>query len=175
MERDWGDGPRFDILAGLDFLSEKGDIEEGKLIVLGGSYGGYMSLLLHGRHPERFTSVVDICGVSNLFSFSKSVPESWKPIMERWVGHPERDKEKMTADSPVTYLAQMTKPMLVVQGANDPRVVKEESDQIVNALREQGTNVDYLVFDDEGHGFTKLENRITMFETILEFLHKHRK
>ncbi|MBM7837249.1 dipeptidyl aminopeptidase/acylaminoacyl peptidase [Alkalihalobacillus xiaoxiensis] len=175
VERDWGDGPRFDILAGLDFLSGKGDIEEGKLIVLGGSYGGYMSLLLHGRHPERFTSVVDICGVSNLFSFSKSVPESWKPIMERWVGHPERDKEKMTEDSPVTYLAQMTKPMLVVQGANDPRVVKEESDQIVNALREQGTDVDYLVFDDEGHGFTKLENRITMFETILEFLHKHRK
>lgn len=81
----------------------------------------------------------------------------------------------MTADSPVTYLAQMTKPMLVVQGANDPRVVKEESDQIVNALRAQGTDVDYLVFDDEGHGFTKLENRITMFETILEFLHKHRK
>lgn len=175
VERDWGDGPRFDILAGVDSLVEKGEIEAEKLIVVGGSYGGYMSLLLHGRHSERFTSVVDICGVSNLFSFSKSVPDSWKPIMESWVGHPERDQAKMTADSPTTYLTEMTKPMLVVQGANDPRVVKEESDQIVDSLREQGTEIEYLIFDDEGHGFSKLENRVTLFETILQFLEKHKR
>ncbi len=80
----------------------------------------------------------------------------------------------MTADSPITYLTEMTKPMLIVQGANDPRVVKEESDQIVEALRNQGTEVDYLVFEDEGHGFTKLGNRIELFETVRAFLERYR-
>ncbi|UTR07281.1 S9 family peptidase [Alkalihalobacillus sp. LMS6] len=173
VEGDWGEGPRSDILEGLDVLTAQKKMDPEKLVVLGGSYGGYMTLLLHGRHPERFKAAVDICGVSNLFSFVETVPESWKPVMDRWVGNPEKDKERLIKDSPITYLESMTKPMLVIQGANDPRVVKEESDQIVDALRKQGTDIDYLVFEDEGHGFTKVENRITMFETIIRFLNRH--
>ncbi|WP_255357882.1 S9 family peptidase [Geomicrobium sp. JCM 19037] len=85
---------------------------------------------------------------------------------------PETDKERFTRDSPITYLSSMTKPMLVVQGANDPRVVQEESDQIVEALRAQGSELDYLVLDDEGHGFSKKKNEINVTKKINEFLLK---
>src|SRR5699024_5288850 len=137
-----------------------------KLFLVGGSYGGYMALLLHGRHPEYFKAVVDIFGPSDLFTFVQSVPPHWKPIMERWLGDPERDKERFVKDSPVTYLDGMTKPMLVIQGAKDPRVVKEESDQIVAKLKEEGRDVEYLVLDDEGHGFSKKkeeDNKLSLY------------
>ncbi|GAE45370.1 acylamino-acid-releasing enzyme [Mesobacillus boroniphilus JCM 21738] len=136
---------------------------------MGGSFGGYMALLLHGRHPEYFKAVVDIFGPSNLFSFIDSVPEHWKPIMNQWVGDPVKDFDKLTEYSPITYLDTMTKPMLIIQGANDPRVVKQESDQIVKALQEKGRDVKYLVLEDEGHGFSKKENEILVNRTILEF------
>lgn len=174
VEQDWGEGPRLDCVAGIEWLFETGRCSRDSLYVLGGSYGGYMTLLLAGRHPEYFKAVIDIFGVSNLFTFVKSVPDHWKPIMERWVGDPVRDKERFEKDSPITYLSSMTKPMLVIQGANDPRVVKEESDQIVKALQEQGTEVEYLVLDDEGHGFSKKENEIRVYKQILNFLEKHR-
>lgn len=173
VERDWGEGPRLDCVAGIEWLFETGKSDRDKLFVLGGSYGGYMTLLLAGRHPEYFKAVIDIFGVSNLFTFVKSVPEHWKPIMDKWVGDPERDKERFEKDSPITYLDSMRKPMLVIQGANDPRVVKEESDQIVEKLKEQGTEVDYLVLDDEGHGFSKKENEIKVYKQIIDFLDKH--
>ncbi|WP_078393980.1 alpha/beta hydrolase family protein [Shouchella patagoniensis] len=86
VEGDWGDGPRYDVIACVEYLIDQGWVNREKLFVLGASYGGYMSLLLHGRHPDYFKAVIDICGVSNLFSFSSSVPDSWKPIMEQWVG-----------------------------------------------------------------------------------------
>ncbi|UCZ54872.1 S9 family peptidase [Bacillus shivajii] len=175
VEQDWGEGPRLDCVAGIEWLFETGKCDRDKLFVLGGSYGGYMTLLLAGRHSEYFRAVIDIFGVSNLFTFIHSVPDHWKPIMERWLGDPERDKERLTKDSPITYLETMTKPMLVIQGANDPRVVKEESDQIVDALKKQGTEIDYLVLDDEGHGFSKKENEIEVYKTILQFLEKYRK
>ncbi|MCD8508597.1 MAG: S9 family peptidase [Bacillus sp. (in: Bacteria)] len=174
VEQDWGEGPRLDCVAGIEWLFETGKCNRDSLYVLGGSYGGYMTLLLAGRHPEYFKAVIDIFGVSNLFTFVESVPDHWKPIMERWVGDPIRDKERFKKDSPITYLSTMTKPMLVIQGANDPRVVKEESDQIVKALQEQGTEVEYLVLDDEGHGFSKKENEIKVYKQILNFLEKHR-
>jgi dipeptidyl aminopeptidase/acylaminoacyl peptidase len=132
-----------------------------------------MALLLHGRHPEYFKAVIDIFGVSNLFSFIDSVPDHWKPVMKQWVGDPVEDKERLTVDSPTTYLDTMTKPMLIIQGANDPRVVQKESDQIVEALKEKGRKVEYLVLDDEGHGFSKKENDIKVFQAILTFLDSH--
>jgi len=138
-------------------------------LLLGGSYGGYMALLLHGRHADYFKAVIDIFGPSNLFSFIDSVPEFWKPYMNQWVGDPVKDKERLTVDSPITYLDGMIKPMAVVQGANDPRVVKQESDQIVEALRAKGRDVDYLVFEDEGHGFSKKENEIAAYKKLIEF------
>lgn len=173
VERDWGHGPRLDNIAGVEWLIEQGIADRDKLFLMGGSYGGYMALLLHGRHPEYWRAVVDIFGPSNLFTFINSVPEHWRPVMDQWVGHPERDKEKLTEDSPITYLSSMTKPMLVIQGANDPRVVKAESDQIVAALREQGTEVEYMVLDDEGHGFSRIENEIAVYTRVLEFLARH--
>ena len=110
-----------------------------------------MALLLHGRHAEYFKAVVDIFGVSDLFTFVNSVPPHWKPIMDRWLGDPERDKERFIKDSPVTYLDGMVKPMLVIQGAKDPRVVKEESDQIVAKLArasDEMSNILYWMMKD---------------------------
>lgn len=173
VERDWGHGPRLDCVAGVEWLIEQGIAERGKLFVVGGSYGGYMTLLLHGRHPEYWRACVDIFGPSNLFTFYNSVPDFWKPMMDQWLGNPERDKDKLTEDSPITYLKNMTKPMLVIQGANDPRVVKAESDQIVEALRAQGTEVEYMVIEDEGHGFSRVENEIAVYRRVLEFLARH--
>src|SRR5699024_9775506 len=115
VEQDWGHGPRLDCIEGIEWLFKQNITSPEKLFLVGGSYGGYMALLLHGRHPEYFKAVVDIFGVSDLFTFVNSVPPHWKPIMERWLGDPERDKERFIKDSPVTYLETMTKPMLVIQ------------------------------------------------------------
>ncbi|MCV4233057.1 S9 family peptidase [Virgibacillus sp. LDC1] len=173
VEQDWGEGPRKDCLAGMDWLFEQGISSREKLFVMGGSYGGYMTLLLAGRNPEYFKAAIDIVGVSNLFTFYHSVPEHWKPIMERWIGDPERDKDRFIKDSPITYLDGMVNPMLIIQGANDPRVVKEESDQIVEALRAKGRDVEYLVFEDEGHGITKKANEKIAYARMVEFLKRN--
>ena len=173
VEGDWGHGPRLDNLEGINWLIKNGYAEEDKILLLGGSYGGYMALLLHGRHADKFKAVVDIFGPSNLFSFIESVPDFWKPFMEQWVGDPVKDKERLTKDSPITYLDGMTKPMLVIQGANDPRVVQKESDQIVAALKDQGREVEYIVLEDEGHGFSKKQNEILVYGKMLEFFEHH--
>lgn len=170
VEGDWGHGPRLDNLEGLEWLIKEGYVDRDKILLLGGSYGGYMSLLLHGRHAEYFKAVVDIFGPSNLFTFVDSVPEFWKSFMIQWVGDPVKDKDKFIEDSPITYLDGMTKPMLVIQGANDPRVVQKESDQIVAALKEQGRDVEYIVLPDEGHGFSKKQNEILVYGKMLDFL-----
>ena len=172
VEGDWGHGPRLDNIAGLDWLIDNGYAKKGDILLMGGSYGGYMALLLHGRHADYFKAVVDIFGPSDLFSFISSVPEDWKPIMDQWVGNPEKDKEKLIEYSPITYLDTMTKPMLVIQGANDPRVVKAESDQIVQALKDKGRDVEYMLLEDEGHGFSKKENEIAVYQKVLSFLNQ---
>ncbi|SEL18567.1 S9 family peptidase [Paenibacillus sp. OK003] len=173
VERDWGEGPRLDCVAGINWLFDEGISSPDRLFVVGGSYGGYMTLLLAGRHPELFRAAVDIFGPSNLFTFLESVPEDWKPMMDNWLGDPVRDRERLTKDSPITYLEQMVNPMLVIQGANDPRVVKAESDQIVAALQGKGVDVEYIVLDDEGHGFSRKTNEILVYRRMLEFLQKH--
>ena len=173
VEQDWGEGPRLDNVAGIEWLFENGITDHDKLYLVGGSYGGYMALLLHGRHPEYFKAVIDIFGPSDLFTFVESVPAHWKPLMDRWVGDPVRDKERFIKDSPVTYLDSMTKPMLVIQGAKDPRVVQAESDQIVAKLKEKGREVEYIVLEDEGHGFSKKENEIKVYASMLDFMEKH--
>lgn len=173
VEGDWGEGPRLDCLAGIEWLFEQGIASKDTLFVIGGSFGGYMTLLLAGRHSDYIRAAIDIFGPSNLFTFVESVPEHWRPLMSRWLGDPIKDKERLKKDSPITYLSQMNKPMLVVQGANDPRVVKAESDQIVEALQKQGVDVEYLVLEDEGHGFSKKSNEIKVYQKVLEFLSKH--
>ncbi|WP_206881644.1 alpha/beta fold hydrolase [Alicyclobacillus mali (ex Roth et al. 2021)] len=176
VERDWGEGPRKDMIASIEWLVAQGLADRDKLFLVGGSYGGYMTLLLHGRHADYFRACVDLFGPSNLVTFAQSVPDFWKPIMKMWLGDPDdpADRERLIKDSPITYLDGMTKPMLVIQGANDPRVVKAESDQIVQALREKGRDVEYIVFQDEGHGFMKLENEIEAYRRTIAFLDRHR-
>lgn len=169
VEGDWGHGPRLDNIEGLEWLISNGYADREKILLLGGSYGGYMALLLHGKHQEYFKAVIDIFGPSDLFSFINSVPEHWKPVMNQWVGDPVKDREKLIEFSPITHLQGMVKPMLVIQGANDPRVVKAESDKIVEALQDKGREVEYLVLEDEGHGFSKKENEIKVNRKILEF------
>jgi dipeptidyl aminopeptidase/acylaminoacyl peptidase len=122
-----------------------------------------------------FQAYVDIFGPSNLFTFLRSVPDHWKPAMKQWLGDVDdpADHPRLTADSPITYLENMTRPMLVIQGANDPRVVKAESDQIVEALRRRGV-VEYIVFPDEGHGFMKKSNEIEAYRRVVEFLDRQR-
>ncbi|WP_080875974.1 S9 family peptidase [Oceanobacillus timonensis] len=174
VEQDWGHGPRLDNVEGVKWLFDQNISDPDHLFLVGGSYGGYMALLLHGRHPAYFKAVIDIFGPSDLFTFVNSVPPHWKPIMERWLGDPERDKERFVEDSPVTYLETMTKPMLVIQGAKDPRVVKEESDQIVQKLQDKGRDVQYLVLEDEGHGFSKKENEMKVYKRMLDFMEEHK-
>ncbi|MCL6572609.1 MAG: prolyl oligopeptidase family serine peptidase [Bacillus sp. (in: Bacteria)] len=169
VEGDWGNGPRLDNIEGLEFLIKNDDANREKILLMGGSYGGYMALLLHGRHANYFKAVVDIFGPSDLFSFIESVPEHWKPVMNQWVGDPIKDREKLIEFSPITYLAGMVKPMLVIQGAMDPRVVKAESDKIVAALQKNGADVEYIVLDDEGHGFSKKENEMKVYRAVLKF------
>lgn len=173
IEGDWGYGPRLDNIKGLDWLIDNGYVDRDKIFLVGGSYGGYMALLLHAKHADYYKAVIDIFGPSNLFSFIDSVPDHWKPAMKQWVGDPVEDKEKLTEDSPISHLDGMTRPMFVIQGANDPRVVKAESDQIVEALREKGREVEYLVMEDEGHGFSKKKNEIDVYRKCLAFLDRH--
>ncbi|WP_128894988.1 S9 family peptidase [Longirhabdus pacifica] len=173
VERNFGGEPRLDNIAGLEYLFEQGLAERDKVFVMGASYGGYMALLLHGMHSDYFKAIVDMCGPSNLFSLINTVPDHWKPVMDKWVGHPVKDKDMLTKFSPDTYIDGMTKPMMIVQGANDPRVVQAESDQIVQQLRDKGREVEYLLFEDEGHGFAKKENEIKLYREVLKFFNKY--
>ncbi|WP_449539793.1 S9 family peptidase [Ferdinandcohnia sp. Marseille-Q9671] len=173
VNKDWGGGPRLDIIAGMDWLDQQGKSQADKWFCIGGSYGGYMTLLLHGRHADRFKAFVDIFGPSNLFTTIETAPEHWKAADRELIGDAVEDREKLIEDSPMTYIDQMTKPMLVIQGKNDPRVVKVESDVIVEAMAQRGQDVEYIVLEDEGHGFTKTENALKVYRKIMEFLEKY--
>lgn len=173
VNKDWGGGPRLDIITGMEWLNIQGKSSEDKWFCIGGSYGGYMTLLLHGRHTDKFKAFVDIFGPSNLFTTIETAPEHWKAADRELIGDPVVDREKLIEDSPMTYIEQMTKPMLVIQGKNDPRVVKIESDVIVEAMQQRGQDVEYLVLEDEGHGFSKTENAIKVYKRMVEFLAKY--
>ncbi|MFT4414364.1 S9 family peptidase [Fredinandcohnia humi] len=170
IEGDWGGGPRLDILAGIDLLVKEGKATEGNIILFGGSYGGYMSLLLFGRHQHLFKACVDMFGPTSLFTLIETAPPHRTERMDSWIGNPIRDKEKLTEHSPISYVENIRKPLLILQGANDPRVKRSESDQMVLALQEKGIHVDYQVYHDEGHGFSKRENELHAYQHVSEFL-----
>jgi dipeptidyl aminopeptidase/acylaminoacyl peptidase len=176
VNRDWAGAPRRDMLSGIDWLVKTGRAHPEKLFCVGGSYGGYMTLLLHALHADRFKAFVDIFGPSNLVTFANSAPAFWRPMMKEWLGDPEdpADARRMREESPITYVDRMRKPMLVIQGANDPRVVRAESDQVVEALRSRGVEVQYRVFDDEGHGFLHKSNEIEAYSLVIDFLDRQR-
>ncbi|WP_246945273.1 S9 family peptidase [Bacillus pinisoli] len=173
VNKDWGGGPRLDIVAGMEWLNQQGKSSEDKWFCIGGSYGGYMTLLLHGRHADLFKGFVDIFGPSNLFTTIETAPEHWKAADRELIGDAVEDREKLIEDSPMTYIDQMTKPMLVIQGANDPRVVKVESDVIVEAMKQRGQDVEYLILEDEGHGFSKTENALKVYSLMVNFIKKY--
>jgi dipeptidyl aminopeptidase/acylaminoacyl peptidase len=172
IEGDWGGGPRYDVLFGLDKLIAEGRIEGDKVILFGASYGGYLSLLLFGRHQERFKACIDIFGPTSLFTLIETCPPHWRERMDSWIGHPIKDRDRLIEQSPISYVEYMKKPLLIIQGSNDPRVKRTESDQMVGALQKSGKKVEYIVYEDEGHGFSKKQNELDAYQIITQFLDK---
>lgn len=167
-----------DVEDGLAYVIEQGWVAKDKAAIYGGSHGGYAVLRGLTKTPDLYACGVDYVGVSNIFTFMNTMPPYWKPyvkiIKEIWYDEaiPE-EKIIMEEVSPVFHIDKIKKPLFVVQGANDPRVNIDESDQIVSALRDKGVDVPYMVKYDEGHGFSKEENRIALYEAMLGFYAKH--
>lgn len=168
-----GEADLGDVVAAKQMLLDTGWVEEGKVGVLGGSYGGYLTLAAITFRPEEFAVGVDLFGISNWVRTLESIPPWWESIREalyQEMGNPETDSERLRRISPLFHAEQIQRPLMVLQGANDPRVLKVESDEIVEAARANGVPVEYLVFEDEGHGFLNKDNRQEAYRKILEFL-----
>jgi pimeloyl-ACP methyl ester carboxylesterase len=169
VDRDWGGQDRLDHVYALQFLAKDSRLDVGRAGVVGRSYGGYMTLTLASRNPELWKGAVDMFGPFDLVSFSQRIPETWKPYFRIALGDPVEDREFLIERSPRTYMDQLACPMLVIQGKNDPRVVEPESRDLVTYLRQQGKQVDYLMFENEGHDVLKYENRVRCYNAITEF------
>lgn len=172
----WGKEMQDDISDGVKWLIDQGIADPNRVAIYGGSYGGYATLAGVTFTPELYTCAIDYVGVSNLFTFMTTIPPYWKPYLEmmyEMVGHPEKDAEYMKASSPVYHIDKIKAPLFVAQGANDPRVNIDESDQIVKALRSNDVDVLYMVKYDEGHGFHNEENRFEFYRAMLSFLKKY--
>ncbi len=176
--RQWGHTMQDDISDGVKWLVDEGIADPKRVAIYGASYGGYATLAGITFTPELYACGVDYVGVSNLFTFMNTIPPYWKPYLEmlyEMVGHPEKDKELLEAGSPVFHIDRIQAPLFVVQGANDPRVNIDESDQIVRSLRSRGIDVPYMVKYNEGHGFSNEENRFEFYKAMLGFLERHMK
>lgn len=174
--KQWGKTMQDDITDGVNYLIAQGIASKEHIAIYGGSYGGYATLAGICFTPELYACAVDFVGVSNLFTFMNTIPPYWKPYLDmlhEMVGHPEQDKEYMEASSPAYHVDKIQTPLFVVQGANDPRVNIDESDQIVSSLRARGIDVPYLVKYDEGHGFANEENKFQFYKAMLGFLYKY--
>jgi pimeloyl-ACP methyl ester carboxylesterase len=174
VDRDWGGQDRLDhVFAMTEVLPKDDRIDVERAGVVGRSYGGYMTLTLAGRHPELWSAAVDMFGPYDLSTFLARIPETWKPYFSLAIGDPETNRDFFVERSPRTYVSDMACPLLVIQGKNDPRVVEPESRDLVEELRALGRDVEYLVFEDEGHDVLKLENRVRCYEAIVGFFTKH--
>lgn len=173
IHRDWGGGDLRDLEHAVRWLREQDWVDPDRIGVVGGSYGGFATLSCVTRLPEYWAAAVDIVGPSNLVTFAKAVPPTWRRLMARWVGDPETEVDFLMERSPISYVDNVTAPLLVIQGAKDPRVVKAESDQMVERLRKLGREVEYVVFDDEGHGFTRRSNELRGWRLAADFLIRH--
>jgi len=173
IQRDWGGGDMQDWEHAARWLRTQDWVEPDRLGVWGGSYGGFAVLTCVTRLPEYWAAAVDIFGPSNLITFAKAVPPTWRRMMKKFVGDPDEDAELLRERSPLTYIENVQTPLLVIQGANDPRVVKSESDQLVDKLRSLGRTVEYIVFEDEGHGFTKRKNELATMRASVDWLERY--
>lgn len=171
----WGKLMQDDITWGVKHLISTGVADKNKVAIMGGSYGGYATLAGLAFTPDLYAAGVDIVGPSNIFTLLESVPAYWesgRAFLYGMVGDPntEEGKAMIKAASPLFSADKINKPLLIIQGANDPRVKKAEADQIVIALRDKGRQIDYLCADDEGHGFAKPVNRMAMYAEVEKFL-----
>jgi pimeloyl-ACP methyl ester carboxylesterase len=174
VDRDWGGQDRLDhVFAMTEVLPNDERLDVNRAGVVGRSYGGYMTLTLAARHPDLWRAAVDMFGPYDLLTFIDRIPETWKPYFALAVGDPARDRDFLVGRSPKTYMKNITCPLLVIQGQNDPRVVERESRDVVEDLRAAGRDVDYLVFEDEGHDVLKLPNRVRCYDAIVDFFSNH--
>lgn len=174
--RQWGREMQNDVSDGVRWLVEQGIADPDRVGIYGGSYGGYATLAGLTFTPELYACGVDYVGVSNIFTWMEAFPPYWEPMREmikEMVGDPEADPDFIRSISPCFHVDRIRAPLLVAQGANDPRVKKHESDQIVQALRDRGIDVEYIVKDNEGHGFANEENRFDFYDAMERFLAKH--
>ena len=174
--KQWGQAMQDDITDGVEWLIRQGISDPKRIAIYGGSYGGYATLAGVAFTPELYACAVDYVGVSNLLTFMQTIPPYWRPMLEMMyeqVGDPEKDREMLEAYSPALHADKIIAPLFIAQGANDPRVNKAESDQMVEALRARGVEVEYMVKDNEGHGFHNQENRFDFYRAMEAFLAKH--
>ena len=171
-----GREPLWDCVEAKRYLASLPYVDASRVGIIGGSYGGYMVLAALAFRPAVFDVGVDIFGVSNWLRTLRSMPAWWEAQRQALydeMGDPERDIELLRAASPLFHADKIRRPLLVLQGANDPRVLKAESDEIVAAVKRNGVPVEYLVFPDEGHGFTKKKNQVAGYGAVLKFLDAH--
>ncbi len=175
-DREWGGKMHDDLIDAVDYAVAQGWADRSKVAIYGGSYGGYAALVGAAFTPDVFCCAVDIVGPSNLKTLLETIPPYWAPMIAqlyRRVGNPETDAEFLWSRSPLSRARDIRIPLLIAQGANDPRVKQAESEQIVAALNEAGIDHEYLLFPDEGHGFAKPENRIKFYTAAERFLAKY--
>ncbi|MER2048099.1 MAG: S9 family peptidase [Solibacillus sp.] len=176
--KQWGLKIQDDITDGVQWAIDLGIADAEKIGIYGASFGGYATLAGITFTPDLYAAAVDYVGVSNIFTLLETIPPYWETqrnmFYER-VGHPEKDKELLKAASPVFHVDKIKTPLFVAQGANDPRVNKQESDQIVQALKNRGVEVEYMVKDNEGHGFANEENRIEFYNALVDFFAEYLK
>ena len=175
---EWAGKAHDDLIDAVNWAADQGIADKSKVAIMGGSYGGYATLVGLTFTPEVFACGVDIVGPSNLITLFESIPEYWKPARDmlrvRIGASPdtEEGREYLKSRSPLTFVDKICRPLLVGQGANDPRVKQAESDQIVSAMQKKGLPVTYVLYPDEGHGFAKPENRISFYAIVEKFLAK---
>jgi dipeptidyl aminopeptidase/acylaminoacyl peptidase len=175
-DREWGGKMHDDLVDAVDYAVAQGWADRSRAAIYGGSYGGYAALVGAAFTPEVFCCAVDIVGPSNLKTLLETIPPYWAPMIAqlyRRVGNPETDEEFLWSRSPLSRARDIRIPLLIAQGANDPRVKQAESEQIVAALTEAGIDHEYMLFPDEGHGFAKPENRIKFYTAAERFLAKY--
>jgi dipeptidyl aminopeptidase/acylaminoacyl peptidase len=172
--RDWGGQDRLDhVHAMTQVLPKDPRLDVRRAGVVGRSYGGYMTLTLAARDAALWSAAIDMFGPYDLVSFAERIPETWKPAMAFLLGDPVTERDVLVERSPKTYMDGLSCPLLVIQGKNDPRVVEGESRRLVDELRATGKDVDYLMFEDEGHDVLKFPNRVRCYDAIVEFFEKH--
>jgi dipeptidyl aminopeptidase/acylaminoacyl peptidase len=175
-DKEWGGKMHDDLVDAVAWLVDKGYADPTKVAIYGGSYGGFAALTGATETPDLFCCAVDIVGPSSLKTFIEGVPPYWIPMLamlHRRVGNPETEEDFLWSRSPLSKVDKIRIPMLIAQGANDPRVKQVESEQIVAAMEENGIEHEYMLFEDEGHGFAKPENRLKFYAAAEKFLARH--